>query len=216
MGKKTCVFFFLMFLLNVIIFIILNLEIAWTGNIKYKLINALKNSYIKKKHTILNVPLNKKICKKNLESLAKILNDNNVTFWLSEGTALGARREGDFIDHDDDVDIGIWSKDYDKFKKLIPLIKKDGFTIDFSLPAYNKFLSISRNFEKMDIDFTGKNIYCSACTTSIAKCKNCNLMLKYLNNLNFIDFLGNKYLCPDIDYLEYLYGSDWKIKKKKK
>jgi hypothetical protein len=218
MKKITCIIFGLMFLLNIVTFIILNLEFAWTGNIKFKLINSLKNGYIKKKHTILNVPLNKKTCKENLEILAKILNDNNITFWLSEGTALGAIRQGDFIDYDDDVDIGIWYKDYDKFKKLIPLIKKNDMTIDFSFSdnKNNPFLTISRKWEKIDIDFTGKNMGCNACKTSTAKCENCNLMLKYLNNMNYIDFLGNKYLCPDINYLEYLYGSDWDIPLNKK
>lgn len=41
-------------------------------------------------------------------------------------------------------------------------------------------------------------------------------MLKYLKNMSYINFLGNKYLCPDIDYLDYLYGKDWNIPKKEK
>lgn len=49
-----------------------------------------------------------------------------------------------------------------------------------------------------------------------ADCKSCNELLKYLKNMSYIDFLGNKYLCPSVDYLEYLYGKDWNIPKKEK
>ena len=34
--------------------------------------------------------------------------------------------------------------------------------------------------------------------------------------MSYIDFLGNKYLCPSVYYLEYLYGKDWNISKKEK
>ena len=201
----------------ILIILILYIPIPWSGsNISWKLKDHIKNAYIKYSHKKLNKPLNKKVCKENLESLSKILNDNKITFWLSEGTALGARREGDFIDHDDDVDIGIWYKDYDKFKKIIPLIIKKGFTIDFSFNGKKtKLTSLSRKYEKIDIDFTN-DLYCEACNTKRAKCKTCNKLLKYLENMSYINFLGNKYLCPDIDYLEYLYGPDWKTPRKEK
>lgn len=204
---------FLIILISIIL--VLYISIPWTGDIPFKLNDSLKNVFIKQMHKIFNKPLNKKVCKENLEILSKILNDNKITFWLSEGTALGARREGDFIDHDDDVDIGMWYKDYNRFKKLIPLIKKNGFTID-GLLLNNTFIGLSRKNEKIDVDFTGKNIKCMSCDTKRAKCKTCNELLKYLENMSYINFLGNKYLCPDIDYLEYLYGPDWKIPKKEK
>ena len=194
----------------------MHINIPWTGDLSWKLRDSLKNVYIKYKHKLLNKPLNKQICKENLELIAKILNELGITFWLSEGTALGARREGNFITHDDDVDIGIWIDDLSKFKKhVIHLLKENGFTIDKQF-LNNTFLTISRKGEKIDIDFTGKNIKCVACKTTNANCKLCNPMLPYLKNMSYINFLGNVYLCPDTDYLEYLYGKDWAIPQKKK
>jgi len=213
--------FFSTIIFILIIILILYIPIPWTaGPISWKLKDNIKNGYIKWRHKVLNKPLNKKVCKENLETLSKILNDNKIVFWLSEGTALGARRGGDFIEHDDDVDIGIWYKDFYKFKNLIPLINKKGFTIDFyfngnSPQTGGKLMGLSRKNEKIDIDFTS-DLYCQACRTKRAKCKTCNELLKYLKNMSYINFLGNKYLCPDIDYLEYLYGPDWKTPRKEK
>lgn len=208
--------FYLILILLLFFLIIINISIPWTGDIDFKLVYTFKNDYIKYKHKILGVPLNKKVCKKNLETIKYILDDLNITFWLSEGTALGARREGDFILHDDDVDIGMWYSDYNKFKKdALPKLKKNKFTVD-SCSLNNTFLCLSRNGEKIDIDFTQKNIKCIACKTKNAKCKSCNPLLPYLKNMSYINFLGKQYLCPDIDYLEYLYGKDWNIPKKEK
>lgn len=68
----------------------------------------------------------------------------------------------------------------------------------------------------------------------ISNCSNfCLYIIKYFtenNNIPYFalggtligcirdggDFLGNKYLCPNVDYLEYLYGKDWNIPKKEK
>lgn len=209
---------FIIFLIILILLflIIINISIPWTGDIDYKLIDLFKNGYIKYKHKKLNVPLNKKVCKENLEIIRGVLNNLNIKFWLSEGTALGARREGNFISHDDDVDIGMWYADYNKFKKnAIHILRNNDFTIDCQL-LDNTFICLSRKGEKIDIDFTDKNIKCMACRTKNANCTYCNPMLPYLKNMSHINFLGKQYLCPDIDYLEYLYGKDWNISKKEK
>jgi len=203
----------ILLIIYTLLIILININICWTGDLQFKVKDTLKSILLKYNHKYFGKPLNKIICKENLETIAKILNENKITFWLSEGTALGARRQGNFIDHDDDVDLGIWYKDYNKFKQIIQSIIKEGFIIEL---YYHSFIRFGRNNESIDIDFTGENIDCVACKTKRANCKSCNELLKYLKNMSFIDFLGNKYLCPDIDYLEYLYGKNWNIPKKEK
>ena len=50
-----------------------------------------------------------------------------------------------------------------------------------------------------------------SCKTTNAKCINCNILIDKLSNMKYITFIGKQYLCPDIDYIEYLYVPNWKI-----
>jgi hypothetical protein len=45
---------------------------------------------------------------RDLRLAKKILDELGIRFWLAGGTRLGAVREGDFITHDSDIDIGVW------------------------------------------------------------------------------------------------------------
>ena len=55
-----------------------------------------------------------------LKSIDKICRDNNISYILSSGTALGAYRHGGFIPWDDDLGIELLKEDYEK---LLPLLE---------------------------------------------------------------------------------------------
>lgn len=55
-----------------------------------------------------------------LKIFDKLCEENNLTYWLSSGTALGAERHHGFIPWDDDLDVCMPREDYDK---VIPLLK---------------------------------------------------------------------------------------------
>lgn len=57
-----------------------------------------------------------------LKYVDKVCRENNIRYWLSSGTCLGAVRHGGFIPWDDDCDIEVLGED---FEKLVELLSTD-------------------------------------------------------------------------------------------
>ena len=53
-----------------------------------------------------------------MKDLDAVLRKHNIPYWLVGGSALGAVRHGGFIPWDDDMDIGMLRKDYERFLKV--------------------------------------------------------------------------------------------------
>ena len=190
---------------------LLFLNIPWGGFSydSYKWIDNIKNVWIKNRHKN-GLPLDKEICHENLSLIHEVLSKNNIMFWLSEGTALGFIRDGDFISHDDDVDIALFSRDKEKFWKSMKEIKQKGFTV-VEVSDNGTFICLIRKNEKIDIDITGEGLKCTSTNG-----KKCEIILPYLKSFNTINIRGKSYNLPKQDYIEYIYGPTWKIPLKEK
>lgn len=54
-----------------------------------------------------------------LKKIDRICRENDITYWLSSGTCIGALRHGGFIPWDDDVDIEMLEGDFKKLRKVM-------------------------------------------------------------------------------------------------
>lgn len=79
-----------------------------------------------------------------LKYIDNICTKNNIKYWLSSGTCLGAVRHGGFIPWDDDVDIEMERKDY---RKLIQVLRNE--TGDYVLQDYKSDSEYLLSFAKL-------------------------------------------------------------------
>ncbi|MDC9603970.1 LicD family protein [Xenorhabdus griffiniae] len=196
-----------------------------------------KNAYIRYVRYILipsiftyekEVKRNKRYHKYNLSALyafQEAMNDINKNFWLDWGTLLGAIRENNFIEHDNDLDFGMYLSDFSSeveaslikkgFKKIKKFEKKDGITaleltysfkgvqVDIFFYQPQNDHMICHHFGKFDDPIMNNNIKEGTCITFQNYCPQFEL--------TDFEFQGRVFSIPKntIEYLTNYYGTDF-------
>lgn len=61
-----------------------------------------------------------------LKKIDRLCSENNINYWLSSGTCIGALRHGGFIPWDDDVDIEMLETDFKKLRRVMAKSPDEG------------------------------------------------------------------------------------------
>lgn len=67
----------------------------------------------------------------------RICKENNITYFLCAGSALGAARHGGFIPWDDDMDIALYEKDFKKLIKILEDLDDDKYVLHSQRSDFN-------------------------------------------------------------------------------
>ena len=186
------------------------------GKIKFALLlwqnhyqNCLKYGFDSSKHSASSTSkkYTDKLASRALSDLKTCLDTANITFFLISGTLLGCIREGKMLQHDKDIDIGIWQDQ--KVRELIETIRCSGYF--YILPSSNDDILVVRHVNGVTIDifshYDEKGNYFHAG----GKCRWRNTPFTLAPH----KFLDDQYLIPE-NYSLYLtenYGN-WEIPNK--
>jgi hypothetical protein len=99
---------------------------------------------------------------KNFSETVRLLNEQNVPYWVCHGTLLGLVRDGFLIAWDHDIDIAIWEGDVSK-DALVRLMAGSGYAVKDYGADYD-FIAFTKEGGR-EVDF---NFYRSAPDSDIA------------------------------------------------
>ena len=202
--------FIILILVLFLLFLLYRTPVSWPNNeLKYSARDFAVNQRVKNEHRFLGKPLNKQVCYENLKIIHAAFVKYQVLFWLSEGTALGFFRGNDFIDYDDDVDLGMLYRDRNIFiNKILPKLISKGFKV-VEERQNSSFIVLMRKNEKVDIDMHGMGVKC------MSQKSECDSLLNILD-LSTIMIDGLPYNLPGLRYILKRYGSDWNVPQRNK
>ena len=155
--------------------------------------------------------MNKQIAKEMLFKVVNILDKYHIEYFLSLGTLLGAYRDRDFIDNDNDIDLGVFYPfyfDFNLYTQFFNELKEVGIRCD-SLCGKNvmhlEYKEVGMDLYTYHFEESHKFYYLLAHELHL-----------YTQNsivpLKKISFLDRDFACPNNieEYLELEYGFDWK------
>lgn len=158
-------------------------------------------------------PINKKDALKLMTNISEVFDKYGIFFMPMWGTLLGIIRNGDFIDHDNDVDLMMVHEDEGKLYDALMELKERGVFLCKQSKG-QIYTVVSSDGITCDIDVMRKACfpYSLGYCVILEKYRPKHLFGKYKK----IDFQGLKISVPENsdEFLTYFYGESWRIPQK--
>ena len=163
-----------------------------------------------RRRNLEQIGLNKDIATENLFILKKCFDKYDLKFWLLFGTLLGIYRDGNLIDHDEDIDIGVFHTDEAKLLEALKELLEKEFSV-IRITKDNDLITVLRKDEYIDIGILHPN--------AKKKCmqyQNNTIPTRHFSNVSYLSFNGKLFLVPTKlrRLLIYWYGILWFVPQK--
>lgn len=121
-------------------------------------------------YRMYSVPHRRKMLQKYgpqvLAKLAAVFKKHDIPGFLAAGSLLGFVRDGGFMQHDDDVDIGILPSSWRPNRLLKLLVEEEGFKFEFAFSLLGHTTEFKVSWLGVPIDFfcyerEGDDMYCT-------------------------------------------------------
>jgi lipopolysaccharide cholinephosphotransferase len=80
--------------------------------------------------------MNRELAASNLRLVKEVLDEFGIEFWLDAGTLLGAIRDGEIIEWDNDIDLCMWNDDRKKLFLVLHELKRRKIKFKLAHPLY--------------------------------------------------------------------------------
>lgn len=171
--------------------------------------------------------------RKDLEEIQAVFDKYGVRLFLTYGALLGIYRSGDFIPHDDDIDLCVIDEiNYETRKRIGHTLADIGYEpqpiafnvygrFEQSEPGYNgdaesgiivcqkRIRTTLFFFKREPCPIHGEDY---VCFPKLGSGRLIHTPAHFFDKPDTIKFKGNKYLTPSPikEYLTFMYGEDWK------
>lgn len=154
-------------------------------------------------------PFDRDVAARNLLALKTVFDRHGITFWLAYGTCLGAVREGNFIAHDTDTDLGVFAADKAKIIAAMPDLAAVGL-LPIRSKAPDDLLTLMRDDEYIDLGIYRKQRDQEGFDYWVYQGN--RVYGDHHDRFDTLEFLGQPFRVPQRveAYLSTFYGAGWK------
>jgi len=155
--------------------------------------------------------MNDLVAYNELVKVTKMLDENNIKYWLDGGTLLGVYRDKKLIGYDDDIDLGTYESTFKQSNlyRLIQLMSNLGWETATDNPSKQRFRHIKTGVSIDFFKFERSNLYYwHYCHSGYM-----HYSLDLFDNLILYNNNGDSFYIPNNveKYLEEVYGESWKF-----